>query len=103
MAPIGASCPPACARRRAKIPRSRLAAHPTAKLWLLDEPTTGLDSTAMTALTERMASHRAMGGMVIAATHQALDLPGAASLDLGIFARRRAQAGGEDAPMGAMP
>ena len=91
------------AGQRQRLALARLAAHPTAKLWLLDEPTTGLDSTAMTALTERMASHRAMGGMVIAATHQALDLPGAASLDLGIFARRRAQAGGQDAPMGAMP
>ena len=91
------------AGQRQRLALARLAAHPTAKLWLLDEPTTGLDSAAMTALTERMASHRAAGGMVIAATHQALDLPGAASLDLGLFARHRAQAGWAGEAMGAVP
>ena len=90
------------AGQRQRLALARLAAHPTAKLWLLDEPTTGLDSAALAALTERMAGHRARGGMVIAATHQALDLPGAASLDLGIFARRRGQAGLDVEPLGAM-
>lgn len=91
------------AGQRQRLALARLAAHPTAKLWLLDEPATGLDSAAMAALSERMASHRAMGGMVIAATHQAIDLPGAASLDLGIFARRRALAGRQGELMGAVP
>lgn len=60
-----------------------------ATLWLLDEPATGLDGAGVAALTARIAAHRAQGGMVIAATHQALEMPQAATLDLDRFARRR--------------
>ena len=87
------------AGQRQRLALARLTAHPTARLWLLDEPTTGLDSAGVAALTARMASHRAQGGMVIAATHQPLDLPQAQTLDLGIFARRRAEAGPHGAPL----
>jgi heme exporter protein A len=45
-----------------------------APLWLLDEPTVGLDAVSVVALERSIASHRADGGMVVAATHTALDL-----------------------------
>lgn len=81
------------AGQRQRLALARLSAHPTAKLWLLDEPTTGLDAAGVAALAARIALHRARGGMVVAATHHKLDLPQAEDLDLGVFARARAQAG----------
>lgn len=53
-----------------------------APLWLLDEPATGLDRDSTTALWAQVATHRGVGGMVIAAMHGPADLPGAAELDL---------------------
>jgi heme exporter protein A len=53
-----------------------------APLWLLDEPTLGLDRAAVERLAIAIARHRATGGRVVAATHVALDMPGAATLDL---------------------
>lgn len=38
-------------------------------LWLLDEPTTGLDEKARTLMTELLRRHLASGGMIVAATH----------------------------------
>jgi heme exporter protein A len=81
------------AGQRQRLALARLTAHPTARLWLLDEPTTSLDAAGIVALSTCLAAHRARGGMVIAATHQKLDLPQAQELDLGIFARRRVEAG----------
>ena len=54
-----------------------------AALWLLDEPTNGLDAAAAAALEDAIATHRAAGGIVLAATHQTLALPAAATLTLG--------------------
>jgi heme exporter protein A len=54
-----------------------------AALWLLDEPTVGLDTAAIERFGERLARHRAAGGVVVAATHVALPLMGAESLGLG--------------------
>jgi heme exporter protein A len=81
------------AGQRQRLALARLSAHPTARLWLLDEPTTSLDTAGIAALTARIALHRGHGGIVVAATHQRLDLPQAEELDLGVFARARAQAG----------
>jgi len=91
------------AGQRQRLALARLTAHPTAKLWLLDEPTTGLDSAGVAAMATRLAAHRAQSGMVIAATHQALELPDAITLDLGSFARRRATAGVFGGPMADVP
>jgi heme exporter protein A len=53
-----------------------------AALWLLDEPTVGLDAAAVERFGLMLASHRAGGGVVVAATHVALPLEGAATLTL---------------------
>jgi heme exporter protein A len=55
---------------------------PEAPLWLLDEPTTGLDAASVQRLGDLLAGHLANGGMVVAATHSPLPLPGAAELRL---------------------
>ena len=68
-------------RRRLALARLKVAPAP---LWLLDEPTVGLDSASQQALAATIARHRAAGGLLIMATHQAL--PGvtdsAARLDM---------------------
>jgi heme exporter protein A len=53
-----------------------------APLWLLDEPTTGLDTASIDRFTLICATHRAAGGIIIASTHTPLELPGAAVLPL---------------------
>ena len=67
-------------RRRLALARLPLSRSP---LWLLDEPTLGLDTASLGLLAELLAGHRASGGGVVTATHQDLDLPGAAVLRLG--------------------
>lgn len=54
-----------------------------AALWLLDEPTLGLDAASVQALGTVLARHRAGGGAVVAATHLPLPLPGAGEMRLG--------------------
>ncbi|MBB3066389.1 heme ABC exporter ATP-binding protein CcmA [Limibacillus halophilus] len=49
-----------------------------ARLWLLDEPTVGLDQASVASLVTQVEKHRSEGGCVIAATH----------LDLGLSAPR---------------
>ena len=66
-------------RRRLALARLALAPVP---LWVLDEPTLGLDASAVGRLGGLLASHRAAGGMVLAATHLPLPLPGARELQL---------------------
>ena len=53
-----------------------------ARLWLLDEPANALDSASEARLLAAIAAHRETGGLVLAATHQPLPLPGAAALAL---------------------
>ncbi len=67
-------------RRRLALARLALSRAP---LWLLDEPTLGLDTASLGLLGAMLASHRATGGGVVAATHQELMLPDAAILQLG--------------------
>ena len=52
-------------------------------VWLLDEPTLGLDDASVARLGDLAARHRAAGGMIVAATHLPLPLPEAAVLRLG--------------------
>ena len=67
-------------RRRLALARLGLR---TAPVWLLDEPTLGLDAAAIARFGRQLAAHRAGGGVVVAATHVDLPLPDAAALALG--------------------
>ena len=53
-----------------------------AGLWLLDEPTLGLDTASVERLGALLAAHRALGGVVVTATHLPLPLDGPAELRL---------------------
>lgn len=66
-------------KRRGALARVLLRRAP---LWLLDEPSLGLDDRSIGQLGEIMARHRAAGGMIIATTHIPLPLPDARKLDL---------------------
>ena len=66
-------------KRRLALARLALT---TAPIWLLDEPTLGLDVAAVARLGELLATHRARGGIVLAATHLPLPLHGAAVLSM---------------------
>lgn len=54
-----------------------------ATAWLLDEPTLGLDAAAIERFGSLLATHRAGGGMVVAATHVPLPLNRPTELRLG--------------------
>ena len=69
---------------RRRLALALLAAVPT-KVWLLDEPTVGLDTKAVAALEALLADHRKRGGMVVLSTHVDLNLVQAATLDLDTF------------------
>jgi len=60
-------------KRRAALAKLRIARRP---VWLLDEPTTALDSASQALMAGIMAAHLAEGGMIVAATHARLDLAG---------------------------
>ena len=64
-------------RRRLALARLTVAG---AKLWLLDEPTLGVDAASVECFGTLLATHRAGGGVVVAATHLPLPLPEAAEL-----------------------
>lgn len=60
-------------RRRAAIAKL-LASH--RPLWLLDEPTAGLDKASEARFADLMAKHCKGGGMIVAATHLPLGIEG---------------------------
>lgn len=66
--------------KRAALARV-VASH--ADIWLLDEPANGLDTEARALLETVIAAHRAAGGIVVAATHQPLAMPDAATVSIG--------------------
>ena len=65
--------------RRARLARVIASRAP---LWLLDEPMNGLDADGAERLTAAIAAHRAVGGAILAASHQPLG-PGWRQLGLG--------------------
>lgn len=67
-------------RRRVSIARMLASFRP---VWLLDEPTAGLDAGSERRFAALMADHLHAGGIVVAATHLPLGLDGAAELRLG--------------------
>jgi heme exporter protein A len=67
-------------RRRAGLARALASGAP---LWLLDEPTAGLDAASAALLADAMAAHRATGGMVVAAVHGDIGLADPQTVRLG--------------------
>ena len=67
--------------QRRRLALARFAAIP-ARLWLLDEPTTGLDEASVAVAEALIAEHCEAGGLAVVSTHLALRLPGAVALDL---------------------
>jgi heme exporter protein A len=67
-------------KRRAAIARLLVAHRP---LWLLDEPTAGLDKASDERFGRLMTAHLESGGIVVAATHQPLGIEGAVELRMG--------------------
>lgn len=60
-------------RRRLGLARLILSKRP---LWLMDEPIAALDSSGRQLAVELIRAHNAAGGMVIAATHDDIGIPG---------------------------
>jgi heme exporter protein A len=67
-------------RRRLSIARLLAVKRP---LWLLDEPTTALDTSAQARLAGFMSEHLAGGGLIVAAAHGPIGLTAASELRLG--------------------
>ncbi|MBO6903157.1 MAG: heme ABC exporter ATP-binding protein CcmA [Rhizobiaceae bacterium] len=67
-------------KRRAAIARLLVSYRP---LWLLDEPTAGLDAASEAQFAELMQAHLEDGGMIMAATHLPLGLEATAELRMG--------------------
>jgi len=67
-------------RRRASIARLLVSRRP---LWLLDEPTAGLDKASEERFAGLMRGHLDDGGIVVAATHLPLGIEGAKALVMG--------------------
>ncbi|MEM6496780.1 MAG: heme ABC exporter ATP-binding protein CcmA [Pseudomonadota bacterium] len=80
LAHIPASYLSAGQRRRLGLARLLVAERP---IWLLDEPTTALDSSSQEAFMRACNDHLAMGGLLIAATHMPLTFATSEELQLG--------------------
>jgi len=76
------------AGQRRRLALSRLMLMPAA-LWLLDEPSTSLDSEGSERLLAAIAAHRSQGGIAVVATHDRLAL--LPSQELRLTAGGRAQ------------
>ncbi|WP_442754893.1 heme ABC exporter ATP-binding protein CcmA [Methylocystis sp. JAN1] len=77
-APFGALS--AGQKRRAALARLLVAFRP---VWLLDEPMTALDKGSREKFASVMREHCALGGIIVAATHEPLGLEEAGELALG--------------------
>jgi heme exporter protein A len=69
------------AGQKRRLALSRLLLGPS-RLWLLDEPTVGLDAASVARLAAVIARHRAAGGCVVVATHLDLKLENARRLEM---------------------
>ncbi|PBB44380.1 heme ABC exporter ATP-binding protein CcmA [Mesorhizobium sp. WSM3866] len=67
-------------RRRASIAKLLVSRRP---VWLLDEPTAGLDKASEERFAGLMRGHCREGGIIVAATHLPLGLEGAKTLRMG--------------------
>ena len=76
------------AGQRRRVNLARLLVSP-ATLWLLDEPTTALDSAAKGNLADAIQRHRKSGGMVAMSAHAEAPVGDAGMLDLARFQAAR--------------
>jgi heme exporter protein A len=67
-------------RRRLSLARLAAVKRP---LWLLDEPTTALDTQAQKAFADLMRKHLRSGGLIVAASHGPIGISGTRQLRLG--------------------
>ena len=67
-------------KRRAAIARLLVSRRP---IWLVDEPTAGLDAESARRFSALLADHLGGGGMILAATHLPLGIDRAAELRMG--------------------
>ncbi|MEE8548034.1 MAG: heme ABC exporter ATP-binding protein CcmA [Alphaproteobacteria bacterium] len=82
-------------RRRLALARVIAGTRP---LWLLDEPTSGLDHDAVGAFENAVGRHcRSRQGMAVIATHTALSLSGARTLELSPYAEKAREQAAEAA------
>lgn len=70
-------------KRRVSIAKLLVSYRP---VWIVDEPTAGLDKASEARFAELMREHMQQGGMVIAATHIPLGLTCIKSLDMATYA-----------------
>ncbi|RZI42044.1 cytochrome c biogenesis heme-transporting ATPase CcmA [Herbaspirillum sp. HC18] len=68
--------------QRKRVALARLSFSSAMPLWILDEPFTALDKSAVSALCGTISRHLAGGGMVIYTTHQEIDLSAKRALRL---------------------
>ncbi len=66
-------------QRRLGLSRLVLSGRP---IWLVDEPTAGLDAGAATTFARLLAEHRDRGGAAVIASHEQIDAPGARLMEL---------------------
>jgi len=69
------------AGQRKRVGLARLSLDP-APLWILDEPLAALDAQGEALLGERLAAHRARGGLAVVATHHDLPTPASQAVRL---------------------
>ena len=88
-------------RRRLALARLTLGDAP---VWLLDEPTLGLDAASVERFGAMLEGHRKSDGIVVAATHLPLPLEGAQELALEpVWAAAEAEAGESRPPLAPPP
>lgn len=62
--------------QRRRVALARLHCATAARLWILDEPFTALDTRGVAALSELIGAHLGRAGSVVLTTHQDVALPG---------------------------
>jgi len=72
------------AGQKRRLALARLLVSP-AELWLLDEPSVGLDDASLDSLGAEIARHLSGGGRIVAATHVRLPIEDAEALPLDEF------------------
>ncbi|PWL19362.1 heme ABC exporter ATP-binding protein CcmA [Falsochrobactrum shanghaiense] len=70
-------------KRRVSIAKILVSHRP---LWIVDEPTAGLDKASETRFATLMREHMREGGMIVAATHIPLGLENIRTLDMAAYA-----------------